>query len=108
MSALTIIIMILAILYFVVIPSFKTRVFSVKKLIIMPAVFMYMNYESVHTNFHIHPSTYGIIILGLIVGILVGMLLRKNTLVRSDKTKLLIELSGSFFSLWMFLCPGFT
>lgn len=74
---ISIIIMLLAIIYFVIIPSFKTRVFSVKKLIIMPALFMYMNYESVRTNFHIHPSTYGIITLGLIAGILIHFSVNK-------------------------------
>lgn len=100
---ISIIIMLLAIIYFVIIPSFKTRVFSVKKLIIMPAVFMYMNYDSVRSNFHIHSSTYGIIAAGLAFGVIVGTLLRKNAQVKSDKSKLLMELSGSFFSLWIFL-----
>lgn len=101
--SIPIIIMLLVIIYFFIIPSFKTRIFSVKKLIIMPAIFMYMNYESVRKNFHIHSLTYWIIALGLIMGVVIGMLLRKNARIRSDKTKLLIELAGSFFSLWIFL-----
>ena len=79
MSTITIIIMLLAIIYFVIIPSFKTRVFHVKKLIIMPAVFMYLNYQSVTENFHIQISDYGIITLALIAGILIGALLQRHT-----------------------------
>ncbi|HLB55870.1 MAG TPA: hypothetical protein VJK30_00870 [Coxiellaceae bacterium] len=103
MSTITIIIMLLAIIYFVIIPSFKTRVFHVKKLIIMPAVFMYLNYQSVTENFHIQISDYGIITLALIAGILIGALLRKNTTVKSNIEKKLIELPGSYFSLIIFL-----
>lgn len=103
MNAITIIIMVLAIFYFVIIPSFKTRVFSIKKLIIMPAVFMYLNYQSANQNFHIRISDYGIIALALIIGTLIGALLRKNTTVKSNIEKGLIELPGSYFSLIIFL-----
>ena len=101
--SITTIIMIIAIIWFVIIPGFKTRTFPVTKLIIMPAVFMYMNYESLTTHFHIRVADYVIIAAGLIAGSLIGALLRKNTPIKADRNKKLVELQGSYFGLVMFL-----
>ena len=105
MSTLSTILMILAILYFLVIPSFKTGVFSVKKLMIAPAIFLYMNYESLQRHFHIHIQSMDsvLILAGIIFGVMIGAFLRKNTLIRADREKSLIEVPGSYFSLVIFI-----
>ena len=69
----------------------------------MPAIFIYLNYDSLQKHFHIHASDYFILIVGLIFGIGIGAYCRKNTAIRADHQKLLIEIAGSYFGLIMFI-----
>jgi hypothetical protein len=91
--------MIMAIIIFVVIPSFKDRVIPVKKLIITPAIFMYLFYQTINENFI--PNTW-IIAFGFITGIVIGILIRSKTSIKSDKNQLLIWLPGNYLSLVIF------
>lgn len=95
--------MLAAILYFMILPGLKTRVFRVKKLLIMPAVFIYLNYASIQKHFHIHVNDYFILIVGLIFGVAIGAYCRKNSIVRTDQQKQLLEVAGSYFGLLMFI-----
>src|SRR3990167_3713215 len=103
MNTILTIVMIAAILIFLILPGLKTRVVSVKKLAIMPAVFIYLNYDSLQRHFHLHSSDYFILILGLIFGVSIGAYCRKNTVIRADHQKLLIEIAGSYFGLMLFI-----
>ena len=103
MNTLLMIAMIAAILIFLILPGLKTRVLSVKKLIIMPAIFIYLNYDSLQKHFHIHLNDYFILMIGAIVGIGIGAYCRKNTIIRADHEKQLIEIAGSYFGLIMFI-----
>lgn len=103
MNTILLIAMILAILFFFILPGLKTRVFRVKKLLIMPAVFIYLNYDSIQRHFHIHASDYALLIVALIVGIAIGAYCRKNAKIRADQQKQLIEVAGSYFGLIMFI-----
>lgn len=91
--------MILAIIVFAVLPSLKDRVIPVKKLIITPAIFMYLFYQTIHENFFINDF---IIIIGLMTGIALGIFIRSNTFIKADKNQLLIWLPGSYLSLVIF------
>ena len=93
------VLMIIAIIIYVVIPSFKDRVIPIKKLIITPAIFMYLFYQTVNENLITNNWT---IALGLIVGTVIGILMRSKTSIRSDKNQLLIWLPGNYFSLVIF------
>lgn len=103
MNTILTIAMITAILIFLILPGLKTRVLSVKKLLIMPAIFIYLNYDSLQRHFHIHLTDYFILIIGAIVGIGIGVYCRKNTAIRADHQKQLIEIAGSYFGLIMFI-----
>lgn len=103
MNALMLIAMLSAILFFLILPGLKTRVFRVKKLLIMPAIFIYLNYHSIQRHFHIHTSDYFILIVGLIFGVSIGAYCRKNSIIRADQQKQLIEVAGSYFGLIMFI-----
>ena len=97
------VLMIAAIIFFVIIPSFKDRVIPVKKLIITPAIFMYLFYQTVAENFNTPFTNNWIIVLGFIVGIGVGILIRANTSIKADKNQFLIWLPGNYLSLVIFL-----
>ncbi len=94
------VLMILAIIIFVVIPSFKDRVVPVKKLLITPAIFMYLFYQTINENFM---TNNWMIAFGLLMGIATGVLIRRKTAIKSDKNKLLIWLPGSYQSLVTFI-----
>ena len=102
MSTATIV-MLLAIIWFLIIPSFKARTFPVKKLIILPLVFMYLLYNSIERNFALLPTSYATIAAGVIAGIIIGYLVRRSATLTADKEKELIHLPGSFVSLAMFI-----
>lgn len=93
------VLMIAAIIFFVVVPSFNDRVIPVRKLIITPAIFMYLFYQSINENFIINNW---IIAFGLMTGIIIGILIRSKTIVKSDKNQQLIWLPGSYLSLVTF------
>lgn len=97
------VLMIVAIVLIAIIPSFKDRVLPVKKLMITPAVFMYLFYQTVNDNFSVHFSNSLIMIFGLVVGIAIGALMRRKTAIKSDKNKLLIWIPGSYLSLGIFV-----
>lgn len=103
MNTLLLIAMIAAILFFLILPGLKKRVLPVKKLIIMPAIFVYLNYDSIQKHFHIHLNDFIILIISAIVGIAIGAYCRKNTTIRADHEKQLIEVAGGYFGLIMFI-----
>ncbi|EKD71415.1 MAG: hypothetical protein ACD_46C00186G0003 [uncultured bacterium] len=97
------VLMIAAIIILVVIPSFKDRVMPVKKLLITPAIFMYLFYQTIDESFNISLIHHPMIIGGLITGIAIGILIRSKTVIKSDKHKQLIWLPGSYLSLFIFM-----
>ncbi len=97
------ILMLLAIIWFLIIPSLKERTFPVKKLIILPLVFMYLLYNSIEKNFVLFHSSYAVIVAGVIAGVIIGHIVRRNATLTADKQNELISLPGSFVSLIMFV-----
>lgn len=97
------VIMIVAIILFAVIPSFKDRVIPVKKLLITPAIFSFLLYQSITESFYIDTVAIIFLTAGLIVGVVTGIILRSRTPVKADKQLQLIWLPGTYLNLVMFM-----
>lgn len=95
--------MIVAIIVFAILPTFKDRVISVKKLLITPIIFIYLYCQTINKNFILQFADGWVIILGLIIGTLFGAFIRINTMVKADKTQSLIWLPGNYLGLFIFL-----
>jgi len=95
-------IMIFAAVVFMVIPSLKDRVVPIRQLTLAPVIFLYFFYQSVIENFHLNIFNESVIVLGLVIGIIVGVFLRKPTRVVVDKNARLIALPGTYINLIMF------
>lgn len=95
--------MILAIIWFVIIPSFKTRTMPVKKLAITPAIFMYLLYRTVTQTFYLDTTGKLCLILALAAGIIIGVLMRLRTNVTADKQREMISLPGTWINLITFI-----
>jgi hypothetical protein len=96
-------IMLAAVVYFFILPTLKDRVVPVKKIFIMPAIFLYFFFASITENFHWDNSTIYLTVLGLTVGVVLGILLRARTTITVDKTRRQIALPGSYVSLLIFM-----
>ena len=96
-------ILIACIIIFVVIPSLNDRTIPIKKLLIGPAIFVYLFYESLWKYFPVFSVSYGAIALGVILGVLLGYLLRKSTTIVANHAEQTITVKGSFFTLILFL-----
>lgn len=94
--------MVLGILLFLVLPSLKTRTFHVKKLLLMPALFIYLLYDSLTSTFHFHNDDIFTIVFAALLGIILGILLRRGTKIEVDHEYHLITLPGSYISLIFF------
>lgn len=97
------ILMILAIIIFVIVPGFKPRFMPVKKLLIMPVVFMYLFYDSASSNFPLNLKSYAIIALGILLGIAIGVSTRIGVKVTANRGQHTIGLPGSYMGLVVFL-----
>lgn len=96
-------ILILGIIVLLILPSLKDRIVSIRRLIILPAVFMYMLYRTIVTSFHLVQTSYVAIIVGLLLGVLLGLFIRKNLPIKADKEKALILIPGNTISLIIFI-----
>lgn len=97
------VLMILAIIGYMIIPSLKDRVISVKKLVILPAVFIYSLYQTITENLYFDLNSAWIIVFGVIIGVIVGISIRWNTHVKADRNKQLIWLPGTYVNLLLFI-----
>lgn len=96
------VILIIAIVILLVIPTLKDRNFHIRKLLIIPFVFMWLLYDSIHQQFHITADSTWIITESLIAGTLIGAAMRLKTKVVADHQKKLIFLKGSYFGVVLF------
>lgn len=97
------IIMIIAIVVFAILPSLKSRTVPIKKLIIVPAIFAYFCYQTINETFVINNFSFLFIILGLLIGISIGAIMRYRTPIQVNKEQKTIALSGSYFNLVLFI-----
>jgi hypothetical protein len=99
----TTLIIIACVIAFVVIPSFRDRTMPVKKLLIGPAVFLYLFYQSLGEDFPLFAVSYALIIVGGILGVAIGYYLRIPTKITADQAQRIITIKGGFFTLYTFL-----
>jgi hypothetical protein len=97
------IVMVLAIIIFVILPGLKPRTMPVKKLLILPVVFLYLFYSSLTAHFPLNLDSYLLIGLAAVLGIVIGALLRRNTQIQADYQNHRISLPGSYMGLINFL-----
>jgi len=95
--------MILAIIVYLVLPSLKNRIVSVKRLLVMPAVFSYLLYQTITEDFSLNLHSEILLILGLIAGIVIGMSVKMQTEIKADRNEKLVWLPKTYFNLIMFL-----
>jgi len=95
--------MIVAVMLYSILPSLQERTIRVKKLMIMPAIFSYMLYQTITKTFYLDLSGQLFLMLGLGAGIIIGILLRQNTIVKADRREELICLPGTWINLVMFV-----
>ena len=96
-------VMVVVILIFVVLPTLRPQTFPVKKLILMPAVFMYLLYDSLSSNFQLNQHSIFVIIVGVILGCLTGFLIRHPVKIEVNHEYQLMTMSGSYASLLFFI-----
>ena len=92
-----------AILYFLILPSLKTGVIPIQKLVFTPLIFLYLNYDSVQHHFHLHGKEYAILVIALIIGVAIGAFFRHKTAIKADHEKSLMQITGSYFGLCVFI-----
>lgn len=101
--SITMILIVIGVIVFFVIPSFQDRVVPVKKIIIMPAIFVYLLFTSGVKDFSVGPETTAIMIAGLAFGGLIMAYFRKDLTIKADKEKQLIGIPGGYASLIIFV-----
>jgi hypothetical protein len=92
-------------LMWVSIKATKTRVISLKKVFIIPALFTYMSIHTLITSFDINFFEISTWTCAILFGVIVGCLdvLRKVANIKVDKQKHLIQLPGSWVTLILIL-----
>ena len=96
-------IIVFAIVIFLVIPSLKDRVLPVKKLVLMPIIFLYFLYSTITQSFALRTNSFMMITAGIILGVLLGIILRSRSKIGADREKSLIFLPKSYFGLTVFM-----
>lgn len=99
----TTILLIIAVIVFLIIPSFKDRNMPIKRLIIMPAMFIYLLYQTSTENFSSGLTSASIMVFGLMVGTVIGAFMRRNAAITADKQQKMIGIPGGYTSLIVFL-----
>lgn len=78
-----------------------TRVMSVERIAIVPAIFIFLSLRSTISLFHFSLTGFLLLILGAVIGALIGHSHVRNRLIRADKNKYLIEIPGDISMLIM-------
>lgn len=95
--------MLAAIIIFLIIPSLKSRELPLKRLIILPAVFLYFLQNTLTENFHLAWNDYPILITGCLFGIGTGIMIRYSTPMQIDKQAQTIRLPGTYLNVVVFI-----
>ena len=81
----------------------KLQVISIKKLTIVPLVFIALSIHTVMTAFHVNAMVISVWLASIILGSIIGWLLVRNHQFKVDRKKLLIQLPGSWLTLILIL-----
>jgi len=96
------IMMIAAIIWFVILPTLKASTYRVWRVFIAPMMFIYLLFIGIQRDFVLKQDSIYLIVGALILGIVIGVILRKNSVIQVDKTKGLIHVPGSYYALLTF------
>lgn len=81
----------------------KPRTVILKKLFILPSIFLGISINTLFKSFDLSFSTLGMYLSSLILGIMIGLLLIKNLQIKFDRDHNLIRLPGTFSTLILIL-----
>ena len=80
-----------------------TRVTSIKRLVIIPIIFLFLCFKNTTQLFNDNPIGYVLLITGLLLGALIGFYLIRKCVVKADRKNYLIQIPGDVFLLIMIL-----
>lgn len=81
----------------------KSQVVSIKKLTILPLIFISLSIHTVMTAFHVNTMVIVMWFASIILGSIIGWLLIRNHQFKVDRKKLLIQLPGGWMTLILIL-----
>jgi len=85
-------------LIFISIKSVRGGIVSLKKLFVIPTIFLLMSIDELVTRLHALPLYVVIFIIGLILGSIIGSVQYKMLQIRVDRQHKLFEIAGSWFA----------
>ena len=100
---LTTFVMLAAIVYFFILPTTNDRIIPVRKIVMMPAVFIYFFFSTGTKYFQWDNTNKYLAAAGMVMGVIFGILLRARTQISTDKNRRLIALPGSYANLMIFV-----
>jgi len=77
----------------------KDNTMELKKLVILPILFLYLTYSMLTKHFVLVPTDFVTIIIGMIIGAIIGFMVSSNVNVRADHEQNLICVAGSWVNL---------
>ena len=80
-----------------------TRVTSIKRLIIVPVIFLFFCFKNTAQLFNDNLMGYVLLITGLLLGALIGFYLIRNNVIKADRKNYLIQIPGDVSLLIMIL-----
>lgn len=95
------------ILLYLGIKSCYTRTVSLKRLIILPVIFIYLSLQGTNKLFHFSPTVILLLLIGGCLGFFIGSYYVRSRNVRADKQEHLIEIPGDITMLILVLCIFF-
>jgi len=81
----------------------KPTVISMKKLVILPAIFLFVSLDTLITSVQLSPLTIGTYLLSIVLGAILGWILVRHLVLQFDKKKWLIKLPGTWTTLILIL-----
>jgi len=85
------------------IDAIKPRIVSLKKLFITPSIFLGISINTLLKSFDFSFPILGVYIVALLLGMIIGFLLTKNSKIKFDHYQKLVKLPGTFSTLFLTL-----
>lgn len=81
----------------------RPQVVSLKKLVLLPLIFIVLSIHTMMTSFQVNGFIFSLWVFGIAIGSVVGWSLIKNHHYKVDKKNMLIQLPGSWITLSLIL-----
>ena len=81
----------------------RDNIMELKKLVILPILFLYLAYSMLTKHFMLAPNDFFTIVIGMVIGAIIGFMVSANTNIRADHEKNLICVAGSWVNLFVVL-----